>query len=367
MTALALFIVGFLIFQDLILGLLLVINFRKYDSRNQAELPKISILIPSRNEAENILNCLQSIEFLEYPKEKTQIILADDGSTDETAIIIQDWMKSTVWQVEFLSIHKKKAGLNGKANALAQMAEKATGKLLLFTDADCIVSPQWAKSMVNAQAESGSDLITGITQVQGDNVFTRMQAMDWWLTLGMVKVMSDLGLTLTSMGNNMLLSKKAYEAIGGFEGIPFSLTEDFELAKQVKLKGFKAVHLVSEANLIQTKGQEKSSDLLSQRKRWMYGAVRLPLYWKVLLGVQVLFFPSIIYFFILFPFEGLLLWLIKVIIQSLFIYGFASKCRQNLGIRNLLLFELYYLFTSWSTIVYYFWPAKTEWKGRKYG
>lgn len=367
MILLSLVIVGFLIFQDLFLGLLLIFNFKKFNGSDSGDLPQISILIPCRDEAENILSCLHSLELLEYPLGKIQLILADDGSTDATAEIILEWQKGTLLNVLFLSIQNQSEGINGKANALAQMARKATGEVLLFTDADCQVPAKWAISMVNAHLQSEAGMVTGVTKVEETNLFSKMQGLDWWLTLGMVKAVSDIGHTLTSMGNNMLVTKKAYNAVGGFEGIPFSLTEDFEMARQVKIKGFKAIHLVSGENLIHTKGQENFWALLSQRKRWMYGAIRLQVYWIILLGLQVFFFPAIIFFIIFHPFEGILFWLLKVLIQGLFIYGFASKTSQKLNIRDLALFEIYYLITAWSTIVYYFWPAKTDWKGRKYG
>jgi hypothetical protein len=91
------------------------------------------------------------------------------------------------------------------------------------------------------------------------------------------------------------------------------------------------------------------------------------MYWRAVLAIQVLFFPSIFYLCFLYPFEGVSIWLAKVVIQSLFIYLFSLKTGQKLKISTLLLFEIYYLFTSGSTIVYYFWPSKTDWKGRKYG
>lgn len=366
MMELAGVIIGLLLIQDLALTLLLEFNYRIF-SHEVRTWPAVSILIPSRDEEENLPECLEALANLDYPPEKLQIILGNDQSSDRTAQILQAWVAQSELNARYVEISMTSVKLNGKAKALAQMCRLAEGDLLLFTDADCRPKPAWVKAMVTAQLSSGAGIVTGVTQVRGKNLFTRLQGLDWWLTLGMVKTMSDLGLKLTSMGNNMLVSKKAYEAVGGFEGIPFSLTEDFEMAKQVAKKGFSSVHLTSKDNLILTEPKSSFVELLSQRKRWMKGAMTLPLAWKILLGLQVLFFPSILIFIFLHPFEGILVWLAKVIVQGLFIYRFASKTGVRIGKRYLLLFELYYLITSWSTIVYYFWPAKTAWKGRKYG
>jgi len=363
---LAFYLIGFLILQDFFLWILLKSNFKSYSGKLEGDWPAISILIPCRNEEINLPACLEALEKLDYPKEKLQVVLGNDQSTDRTQSILQDWTEKRPWAM-LLSIEPRELGkMNGKANALSQMAKEAKGELLLFTDADCQVPVSWAKKMVEGWRISGAGLVTGITNVKGSTLFEKMQAMDWWLTLGMVKVMDDLGFSLTAMGNNMLIPKIAYLDVRGFEGIPFSLTEDFEIGRQIQQKGYEGMHLVSVENLVQTNGQENFADLLKQRKRWMSGAMTLSGIWKLALGLQVLFFPAMIFFCFLYPFEGLLIWMSKVLMQSIFIYSFALKSKERLKIWDLILYEIYYLITSWSTIVYYFWSPKTVWKGREY-
>lgn len=364
--ALALYLIGFLILQDFFLWILLKTNFRSYQGKLDEEWPAISILIPSRNEEANLPACLNALESLDYPKNKIQVILGNDQSTDQTASILERWAMDKPWVLVLDISSDQSNSMNGKANALSQMAKKARGEALLFTDADCMVPASWVKNMVEAWKSAGAGIVTGITNVKGLTFFQKMQSIDWWLTLGMVKVMDDLGISLTSMGNNMLISKEAYLAVGGFEGIPFSLTEDFEIGRQIQKKGLKGIHQVSIGNLVKTKGQHNFPELLMQRKRWMSGAMALPDIWKVMLGLQVLFFPAMLYFCFLYPFEGILIWLFKVVIQGVFIYSFALKSGERLKRWDLILYEIYYLITSWSTIVYYFWPSNTDWKGRKY-
>lgn len=364
---LAIVMVFLLLIQDMFLVLLLQVNFDKYEEAKINDYPKVSILIPCRNEAQNLPRCLASLEKLAYPKDRIQFVFGNDRSTDETAAILSSWVSSHSNSILVEVVEGDQNRRNGKANALSQMDKVANGEFFLFTDADCAVAPQWINSMLLAQKSTESGIVTGITHIGSDSWFGKMQSLDWWLSLGMVKVINDLGISVTSMGNNMLITKEAYDSVGGFEGIPFSLTEDFEMGKAIEKNGYKAVHHVSGENLVETLPQQNVKGLLSQRKRWMYGAMKLPMYWRGLLTMQVLFFPAIIYLFFLRPFEGLSIWLAKVAIQSLFIYLFSLKTGQKLKISTLLLFEIYYLFISWSTIVYYFWPSKTDWKGRKYG
>lgn len=367
MYGLAAVVIFLLLLQDLLLVILLQKNFNKYVGDKKPDFPKVSVLIPCRNEAQNLPWCLASLEKLDYPKDRIQFVFGNDISTDGTAKILRTWIASHSNSILVEVVEGDLKKNNGKANALSQMAKIADGEIFLFTDADCTLPDQWVKSMVLAQKNSKAGIVTGITHIGSDSLFGEMQAFDWWLTLGMVKVMNDLGISVTSMGNNMLITKGAYVSVGGFEGISFSLTEDFEMGKAIENNGFKAAHYVSKSNLAKTLPQENLKKMFDQRKRWMYGAMDLPMHWRMVLAMQVLFFPAIIYLCFLHPFEGVTVWLTKVAIQSLFIYQFSSKTCQKLKIGTLILFEIYYLFTSWSTIVYYFWPTKIDWKGRKYG
>ncbi|UJP65177.1 glycosyltransferase [Mongoliitalea daihaiensis] len=368
MAFVALGIVGGLILQDVLLIVFLHVNFKSFDrsKKTTCSWPLVSILIPFRNEATNVPRIVASLESLDYPLDSLQIILGDDGSEDETGTLLQSWAVNFS-HVNFFSLDKPADFTgNGKAWALQHLCTHAVGEYLLFTDADCNLPASWVKAMVGAAKDADAAMVTGVTHVEASNTFAVMQSLDWWLNLGMVKIVSDLGTNITSMGNNMLLRRSDYAQTGGFQQTYHSLTEDFEMSRCISRLGGKHIHLVSSDNLITTQLIPTFTGLLQQRKRWMRGAMGLPVYWKVLLGLQVLFFPAIVILVILSFWKGILLWLGKLLIQSLFLVFFASKTAQKIKIWHLCLFEIYYFFTAWCTIVYYFWPGKTVWKGRKY-
>ena len=366
MTLINIAVVGLLILQDLLLWLIgrhRFVNHAKYP--HSGEWPKVSILIPAGNEEADLPVCLRSLEGLDYPEDKLQFILGDDESTDTTPTIIKEWTASrsnSVWLSIDGSGRKK---LNGKAHALSQMAKLAEGELLLFTDADCTVNGNWVKEMVRAFRPSFG-LVTGITTVRPTTGFAWMQSLDWWVTLGMVKCLSDLGHNVTAMGNNMLVSKQAFTEVGGFERVSQTVTEDLALAQALTKKGYQPVQQVSAASLVETKSEKNFGTLLKQRKRWMSGAMSLPWYWILLLALQCGFFPAIIWVLFLNIWWGLGLWLLKISVQSLFIKGIAARAGRSVRGIYFLLFEFYYLSASWCTIVYYFWPSSINWKERHY-
>ncbi|WP_200974194.1 glycosyltransferase [Echinicola sp. 20G] len=359
----ALVLVGLLLVQDFLLCFFIFFNFKDYSKRD-VDLPMVSVLLPARNEASTVKACLKSFESINYPPEKIEFIVGNDQSEDHTGQILRDWSNEFSNRT-YVEIKTRYSHLNGKANALAQMAQVATGELLLFTDADCRTNEFWVKEMVSA-FEPRYGLIVGVTEVAGENIFERLQGMDWWITLGMIKVTADLGKLLTAVGNNMLVSREAYEAIGGYESLGFSVTEDFALGQAVMEKGYDPIHQMTSKSLVYTKGEKSFFQLMRQRKRWMRGALSLPFRWKLLLVLQALFFPAIITVLVFNVWLGGAIWFGKIWVQAAFIKKLAHNCKGKVNWGELFIFEVYHLVISWSTIVYYFWPSKINWKERRY-
>lgn len=362
----AIILVTLLVVQDILLLTLFLHNYKDHSVQDQIERdwPSVSVIITARNESAVLADCLRSFEQIDYPREKIEFIIGNDQSEDETPAILSDWAGKDS-QRTYIEIQPLYTHINGKANALAQLIDKSKGELLLLTDADCRVGKLWVKELVKAYRPKFG-LVVGVTQVTGKNLFEKLQGLEWWQTLGMIKVTSDLGFLLTAVGNNMLVSREAYEKVGGYEGLPFSVTEDFALGEAVKAAGYKPVHQFSPNSLIGTKGEKDLLTLLIQRKRWMWGARTLPLKWQLLLLLQVMFYPCIFILLTFIPIEAGLIWALKLILQSLFIKSLAKKAGQVIPLFQLIIFEVYYPVISWSTIVYYFWPSKIKWKERKY-
>tara|TARA_R110002072_G_scaffold146492_1_gene293556 strand:+ start:221178 stop:222293 length:1116 start_codon:yes stop_codon:yes gene_type:complete len=360
-------IVGLILVQFVVL--LFRVNFfwKQNQVKSSSELPLISILVAARNEEKDLPDLLRSFEHLEYPTDKIQFMFADDQSTDRTAQILEDWCSRNP-NASFLSINASQIALfneNGKANALAILGEKAKGDYYFFTDADCEVNPAWLREGVNGFT-GNIGLVIGITQVKALSLMGKFQEIDWWLTLGFVKVATDLNIQTTGLGNNMVISKLAYEQSGGFKQLPFCLTEDLEISRAIQREGFGIAHQVCPEMLAFTKPEISFSKLLNQRKRWMSGVMTLPIYWKLILGLQFGYFVGIIALITFNPLVGMSLALMKILLQGLFLIGFADKAGVKINWLYLLVFDFYNFNTTVLTILYYFWPSKTKWKSRIY-
>jgi cellulose synthase/poly-beta-1,6-N-acetylglucosamine synthase-like glycosyltransferase len=356
------FIIYFFVFAGLLL--LLALNRRRYTTP-AADFPAVSILIAARNEEHNIIRCLEAIEALDYPKEKIEVLIGDDGSTDRTRELVAAHIRNKPGYT-CIPVVEQLDKARGKANVLAQLARHATADVFLFTDADIAVPPTWIKAML-AGLEPGVGVVTGLTTVRGNRLFDRMQRLDWLFSIGLMQVFSDLKMPVTTMGNNMLLTREAYEAVGGFENIPFSITEDIAIFNRILRKGFDFRNIYCGSVLALSEPAPNYGALLEQRKRWMRGSVHMPKYMFALFVLHSAYYPVLVPFFFQAP-VGIAagIAVAKLLLQSLFLHTCLKRLHRRAAWWHYIVFELYLLVTSFILIIYFFIPTKVKWKGRKY-
>ncbi|EMR00907.1 glycosyltransferase [Cesiribacter andamanensis] len=335
-----------------------------------ADWPPVAVLLPVRNEQEHLPACLQSLLQLEYPADKLLILVGNDASTDATLALARDWSARHP-QIQLVDVQHSLGLARGKANVLAQLARACPREVQYFfmTDADIRPHPGWLQRMLRA-LRPGIGLVNGTTTVGGNGLWARWQQTDWAVALGLAKAyahLPGLGQTLTAIGNNMLISREAYEATGGYEAIPFSITEDYELLLQIRQRGYEAVQLMDAPSSARTEPVGHLSQLLHQRKRWMSGAMRLPLPMLGLLFLQAFYFPAIVVVLWQEPLLGLALVGTKLLAQQLLAHTVVRRRLQQPYRPGLwLLYEGYSFVLSLALIVFYFLPLKIKWKDRSY-
>lgn len=326
--------------------------------------PTVSILVAARNEETTILACLRAIYQLNYPANAIEVLIGDDQSTDRTNAIVADFIadKPAFRQV---TITESRGGLRGKANVLAQLARLAGGHYLFFTDADTQVPTDWLPEM-SRHLTKGVGIVTGVTLPDGSHLFHKLQTIDWLYNLTLTHLVSSFGVPVTAMGNNMAVSREAYDAFGGYESLPFSVVEDYTLFRAIVGRGFGFRNVLSESVLARTKPVDTLREFLDQRKRWMRGATDLPAWMVVLLYVQYLAGPLLLLLGWFVPALAVSLYVLKLFVQTLVISFGLGRLRQTRLWLYALLFELYQLILGPLSVLYYLAPTPVEWKGREY-
>jgi len=229
----------------LFLGLLTALSnhfsIRRFDQYPPAKnLPRVSILVPARNEAENIEACVRTLLRQDYPD--FEIIVLDDHSTDETRHILSRLARD-FQRLRVMDGRPLPEGWLGKHWACHQLAQAARGDLLLFTDADTRHVPTMLRDSVSALLAEGADLVTA---------FPREEAVTWgeklivpvisfgifsFLPVALARRMRWAGLSV-AIGQFMLFRRSAFEAIGGYESVCNHIVDDVMLGRRIILHGF---------------------------------------------------------------------------------------------------------------------------------
>ncbi len=351
-----------IVIQLLILAANRVIN---QPERKIASFPFVSILVAARNEENNIETCLKSLLALNVPKENYEILVGNDGSTDHTPLIVERLSGSHPC-VKLFTITEQLGTAKAKANVLAHLVHMAKGDYVFVTDADIQVSPNWVSHIIPYLLEPNVGIVSGTTLVEGSGLFEKMQDIEWLLANGNLIGFDSLGIKSTAVGNNMAFSKEAYFKTGGYEHIPFSVTEDFQLFKYIRKLGYKTYNLANASSLNISKAQTNLLSLLHQRKRWMIGGEGLPKIWWCIFLISGLYAPAIIILCFIHFKLALMIGLFKFLLQSVFILILQFRLKRNIKLFHIVLFEPYEFFVNLLMTVFYLLPYKMQWKGRPY-
>ena len=243
--------------------------------------PFVSVIVPARNEEDNIENCINSILNVNYPSELYEIIIVNDRSEDNTLNIINK-IASANSNVKICNIIKDTTNpnLKGKAGAIKTGIDSARGEYLLLTDADCIVNLNWINTTINhfiysKQNKENVGMVCSYTNVICNNPFHYFQAAEWAYMHTYACAGIGLNTILGCFGNNIAITKEAYTKIGGYESLRFSVTEDYVLLKAIFDAGFSIRYLCIEDSIVSTLPVNSFKEYMMQRKRWAVGAIDL--------------------------------------------------------------------------------------------
>lgn len=353
----------FLLVQLILFVLLLADEYKQTRLLTTVDYPEVAILIAARNEEENLPACLNSLLKLNYPLNKLAILIGNDGSTDKTEEILKQYCSKHA-QLQYVNITKNVGQAKAKANVLAQLIKQTTAPYIFVTDADIVVNPNWILHLLPFLHSKKYGIVSGTTKVQGHGLLQRLQGLEWLLATTQIVGLDRAGIKTTAVGNNMAFTREAYLSTGGYENIPYSVTEDFQLYKYIHKHQFKTLNVLNKNSLQLTSSPPNLITYLHQRKRWLTGAAGLPLHVKLILALYASFLPFILVLLSINIFLATLIWSIKMLVQTLaFIYT-HRRLNQPFKLTDLLLYEAYTNINTFVMLGFYLWPAKLQWKER---
>ena len=241
---------------------------KKQHSSNQLSAT-FTVLIPARNEEQNIHSCLRSILQQTYPRSQYEIIVIDDFSVDATRAIV-----ATFPEVKLLCLKEyiaEGATIAHKKAALEYGIQQANGNIIITTDADCVAGPGWLAAIASSFADSATVAIAApVNFHQTNDRFTRFQALDYIGMMGLTAAGTRSGLFHLANGANFAFRKSAFEMVHGYTGINTTASGDDVLLVQKIAQHFpRGIHfLQSLAATVHTLPQRNWNSFVEQRLRW---------------------------------------------------------------------------------------------------
>ncbi len=279
MTPLALvghFIAIITIIATVFFSIIYFLNEKKMHEQLKPDyFPQVTILVPAKNEQNSISGCIDSLLALDYPKDKIEIIVLNDGSTDATAQKVEAYKKFGV-----KLINKKNSG---KADSLNQGIKQANGEIIVTMDADSYVIKDGLKRMVayfkdpNVGAVAASVIAKDPKGILGE-----VQRVEYLFAIFMRRIMEYINCVTVTPGPFSIFRKSAIEKVGGYD--PKSLVEDQEIALNLQKHGYviktaPGVHILSEI-------PNGFFELMHQRVRWQRGGFYNALKYRSLVKLE---------------------------------------------------------------------------------
>lgn len=339
---------------------------------------KFSIVVPFRNEAENLPILLRSITKLKYPPSHFELLLINDASEDDSRKICSDFKKAFPnFQIRLAeNVHVSDSP---KKDAIAIAIQLSKFEHILTTDADCIVPEYWLQAFNEKILESEAKLIAGPVKiippefpVKDKKLLHVFQELDFMSLQAAGAGGFGLGKAFICNGANLCYEKSSFYAVDGFSGNGnISSGDDVFLLQKFTAKKWETVFLKSKEAIVLTLPQQDLTSLISQRIRW---AAKTPAYNSIfakIVGLAVLLmnlFLIIAAILALFNFTSYkplaFAFLFKFLVDLLLLYKSAEFFERKAILRNYFWSSLLYPFFSTSVAILSLF-IKSEWKGRK--
>lgn len=336
----------------------------------------ISILIPARNEADNIQQCLQSVLQQNYPPHLWEVIVLDDHSTDQTANLVKAMQHPNIHLLHLADFVQANETQSFKKKAIEVGIAHAKGDLVVTTDADCVVQADWLALLASFYQEKKLKFIAApVNFYQERNALERFQSLDFMGMMGIAGGGIQKQFMRMCNGANLAYTKAVFYEVNGFEGINHLASGDDMLLMQKVAERYPdgIGYLKNHESTTFTHAKPTVKSFLNQRIRWSTksGSYRE---WLVTFILAMVFFfcVNLVLNLFLVPILGWqagVLLLVGLSIKAMMDYWFLNRMSHFFGRSDLMRSFVSSFFMHIAYIAVVGFSAATvkkyEWKGRK--
>ncbi len=379
--SISIIVIIIIIFYLLLIGLL-TYGFDKVDHFKLQDLPaktKFSIVIPFRNEAENLPKLLASISRLNYPKSLFEVIFVDDASEDDSVSIIKKILDTKSLKKDFIRIdniriiENERTSNSPKKDAITTAIKGSKFNWIITTDSDCVLPKYWLDTFDECiQTKSSNCIVAPVTYHGENSFFNRFQTLDFLSLQGATIGGFGIKRPFLCNGANFGYRKSSFQNVNGFEGNTNVASGDdiFLLEKFIKHDAEKIHYLKSQKAVVTTNPTTTISSLIQQRLRWASKTSRYDNWFAkgvglvILLGnlVCIAFIPLVL-FNLLSTKIAIALFIIKFSIDFLLLFKSSRFFKQETLLLSYLFSSIIYPFFNVSIAFLSFFKSY-RWKGR---
>lgn len=304
----------------------------------------MTVIIPFRNESANLPDLINSFNKLNLQELDVEFLFVNDNSTDDFNKVFESFFRD----YKILSLPE---GLSGKKSAITYGVSKALGEVIVTTDADCEVQPNWLQVIRNHFQDDQVNMVFGGVTFKSDSFFDKLQLIEFAPLIGTGAASLALGQPFMCNGANLAFRKQSFNEVEGFKGNAHiaSGDDEFLLYKfQNQLRG-KILFVKESQAVVKTSGAKSVNTFFNQRKRWSSKWNKNLSFYKVFLALLVVFAAISTLLAIhklVVDFDALTasLLVVKVIFEGIFISSILYFLNSPFNIFYYLLVQLVYPF-----------------------
>jgi len=309
--------------------------------------PSLSIIVAGRNEEHYVVRCLSALTALDYPSGKLELIFVDDHSTDRTRALADAMSLEHPGLLSVIGAPECPREVGPKKNALAAGISRARGEILLFTDADCVVKPGWARAMVS-QYDQTTGAVTGpVFPPLGRNAGTFLVRLERALISYSSASAIGWGHPASASGGNFSYRREAFDRLGGIAHSQAASGDDDLMAQAIARDGWAVRYACGPDTVVEhlrlpTMRQELNATIRHQSTTKYY-----PAGWRIIyaatLAANILLFAAGFVSWV-FPVLLPLLYggvIVRVLIEGLIARAFCARYDVRLSLADILVAELF--------------------------
>ena len=235
-----------------------------FEEENDFSLkPSVSVLVPFRDEADNLHNMVRVLQKQAYPN--FEVVFINDHSTDNSQEVLEKALSAVKFDYKLLTSEGE-----GKKSAIASGVNQAKGEIVLTTDADCTFGEFWISTMAAAFVSEEVQMVSGPVRLTGTSVFERWQQMESMVLVATGAAMIRFGFPGMANGANLAYRKSAFEAVNGFESIDQTPSGDDELLMMKMNEAYPngITYCNAKEAIVGTRALSGWREFKNQRLRW---------------------------------------------------------------------------------------------------